>query len=271
MADLNIGITGCAGRMGTTLAREIASSAGCKLVAGSEWSGHPAIGSDLGLLAGLAANGVIVTADAATLFAAADVVLDYTAPEASVRHATLAADMGKALVVGTTGLTADHLTKLEKAATRAVIVQAANTSVGVNVLLGIAKKVAQILDPAYDIEIVEMHHRHKLDAPSGTALALGRAVAAGRGVDLDASAVRGRDGMTGARKTGTIGFAALRGGDVVGDHTVVFAADGERIELTHKASSRQVFARGAVRAALWTRGRKAGRLFSMADVLDLAD
>lgn len=271
MADLRIGITGCAGRMGQTLIREVAGTAGCRLAAGSERPGHPAVGRDLGTLAGLAAIGVAVAADAEAVFASVDAVLDYTAPEASVAHAALAAKTGTALVIGTTGLTPAHLDAIRAAAARAVIVQSANTSVCVNVLLGIAKKVAAILDPSYDIEIVEMHHRHKVDAPSGTALALGRAVAAGRNVELDRAAVRGRDGITGARAAGTIGFASLRGGDVVGDHTVVFAAEGERLELTHKASSRHVFSKGAVRAALWSRGQKPGRLYSMADVLGLAD
>jgi 4-hydroxy-tetrahydrodipicolinate reductase len=171
-------------------------------------------------------------------------------------------------VVGTTGLKPEHEAALDEAAAKVAVVQAANMSVGVNLMLGLARQVAAILDDGFDIEIVEMHHRHKVDAPSGTALALGKAAAAGRGVALDDVAVRARDGMIGPRPKGQIGFATLRGGDVVGEHTVVFAGEGERIELTHKASSRAIFARGAVRAALWTQGRPPGR-YSMRDVLGL--
>ena len=269
MADVKIGVAGCAGRMGAALLREVAVTAGCVLAGGSEAPGHPAIGRDLGEVAHIGSVSLAVAADSQALFAAADIVLDFTAPRTSAAHAALAADSGTGLVIGTTGLEAAHLRALEAAAQRTAIVRAANMSVGVNLLLDVTRQVAAILDPGYDIEIVEMHHRHKADAPSGTALALGEAAAAGRGVTLEQAAVRGRDGLTGARQAGTIGFAALRGGDVVGDHSVIFAADGERIELTHKASSRQVFSRGALRAALWLHGRAPG-LYTMADVLGLA-
>jgi 4-hydroxy-tetrahydrodipicolinate reductase len=195
-------------------------------------------------------------------------VIDFTAPAATLAHADLAAKFGTALIVGTTGLPASAKAKLKTSAKKTVIVQAPNMSTGVNVLLALTEKLAGVLADDYDIEIVEMHHRHKVDAPSGTALGLGEAAAKGRGVALEKVARRSRDGQVGARPKGEIGFATLRGGDVVGDHTVIFAADGERIEITHKASSREVFARGAVRAAMWAKKKKAG-LYSMRDVLGL--
>jgi 4-hydroxy-tetrahydrodipicolinate reductase len=193
-------------------------------------------------------------------------VLDFTSPEAAVAHAALAARTGTILVTGTTGLTSAQQAKIRAAAKKVAVVQAPNFSIGVNLALALVEQTAQVLDDGYDIEIVEMHHRHKVDAPSGTALGLGRAAARGRGVTLEKMSERGRDGITGARRTGTVGFASLRGGDVVGDHTVIFAGPGERVEITHKAGGREVFALGAVRAALWGKGRKPG-LYSMADVL----
>ncbi|MSP67298.1 MAG: 4-hydroxy-tetrahydrodipicolinate reductase [Alphaproteobacteria bacterium] len=265
---LRIGLVGAAGRMGQTLAAEVTATAGCALVAACERPGHAALGQDLGTLAGLGALGLTIGDDAAAVFRAADAVLDFTAPAATVAHARLAAAAGRILVVGTTGLKPEEDAELSAAATRAVIVQAPNMSVGVNLLVALTRRVAAILGTEYDIEIVEMHHKHKVDAPSGTALALGRAAAAGRGVVLESVADRGRDGLTGARKAGAIGFAALRGGDVVGEHTVIFAAPGERVELTHKATARGIFARGAVRAALWAHGKPAGR-YDLADVLGL--
>ena len=270
MSSIRIGVVGCAGRMGQMLLQEIAATEGCVIAGGTERPGHDAIGKDVAVGAGLAAIGVAVLDDAAKLFPACDAVLDFTSPAASLRHAELAATHKVALVLGTTGFEAAQQKAIERAAERAAIVQAANMSVGVNLILRWVEQTARALDEGYDIEIVEMHHRHKVDAPSGTALALGCAAAKGRKVVLDEAAVRGRDGITGARKAGSIGFAALRGGDVVGDHTVVFAADGERIELTHKASSRQVFARGAVRAARWVAGRAPG-LYGMDDVLGFRD
>ena len=270
MADVRVGVTGCAGRMGITLAREVAATDGCVLSAASEQKNHPSVGLDPGQLAGIGTTGLAIKDDPRDVFAGSDAVLDFTLPGATISHAALAAEHQTALIIGTTALEEEQLTALEDAAKRTVIVRAANMSVGVNLLLNLAKRVAAVLDEDYDIEIVEMHHRHKVDAPSGTALALGQAVAEGRAVDLEEASRRGRDGITGARERGTIGFAALRGGDVVGDHTVVFAADGERIELTHKASSRQVFSRGAVRAAQWAHGKPPG-LYSMVDVLGLGD
>lgn len=265
---MNIGIVGCAGRMGRMLLGEVLSQDGLSLSGGTESPGHANLGDDLGVLAGVQNAGVAATDDAAALFAASDVVIDFTVPATTQTHAALAAEHASALVIGTTGLSAEDQTAVEAAAKKVAVVQAANMSVGVNVLLGLAEQTAGLLGDDYDIEIVEMHHRHKIDAPSGTALALGKAVADGRKVDLEKNSVRVRDGHTGARETGTIGFATLRGGDVAGDHTVVFAGDGERIELTHKASSRSVFAKGAVRAARWTNGQAPG-LYSMRDVLGL--
>jgi 4-hydroxy-tetrahydrodipicolinate reductase len=263
---MKIGIVGCAGRMGRMLVAEVLAGAACTLAGGTEQPGSPDLGKDVAALVGAEPAGLSVGADTDDLFAASDAVIDFTGPAATPIHAAAAARHGVALVVGTTGLEAAHQAALEAAAAGTVVVQAANMSVGVNLLLGLTRQVAGILGPDYDIEIVEMHHRHKVDAPSGTALALGDAAAAGRDVDLATVSQRVRDGHTGARRAGDIGFATLRGGDVVGEHTVVFATEGERVELTHKASSRAVFARGAVRAALWTKGRSPG-LYTMRDVL----
>lgn len=266
MADLGIGIVGAAGRMGLALTRAVNEAEGCRVVAATERPDHGSLGADIGTLAGLDALGVAVTDDAAALFAAADAVLDFTAPQATAAHAAFAAEHGTVLVTGTTGLEADQQAAIETAAGSVAIVQAPNFSVGVNLALALVEQTARLLDEDYDIEVVEMHHRHKVDAPSGTALGLGLAAAKGRGVALDAVAERGRDGITGAREPGAIGFASLRGGDVVGEHTAVFAGPGERLEITHKAAGREIFARGAVRAALWTADKPAG-LYSMADVL----
>ena len=265
---LRIGLVGAAGRMGATLVREIVGRPGVRLSGATERPGAEALGRDVGSLAGLEPLGLAITSDAAALFATSDVVIDFTAPAATLAHAALAAEHGVPLVIGTTGLDAAHERQLAEHARRVAMVLSGNMSLGVNLLVALTAKVAATLGPDFDIEIVEMHHRHKVDAPSGTALMLGRAAAAGRGVSLDEVADRGRDGITGARTPGAIGFAALRGGDVVGEHTVLFAADGERIELTHKATDRRLFARGAVTAALWTRTRPPG-LYAMADVLGL--
>ncbi len=265
--ETTYGVAGCAGRMGRALMAEVLGTPGCALVAGTERAQNPALGTDLGTLAGGEPLG-IACSDAPDALFAADAVLDFTAPVATLTHARLAAETGKILVIGTTGIDAAQAAELEACAKRAPVVWAANMSVGVNLLLGLAEKVAALLDESYDIEIVEMHHRHKVDAPSGTSLALGRAAAAGRGVALEDVAERGRDGVTGPREPGAIGFAALRGGDVVGDHSVVFAGAGERLELTHRAASRDIYAKGAVRAALWARGKAPG-LYAMKDVLGL--
>jgi dihydrodipicolinate reductase len=266
---MNIGIVGAGGRMGRMLVAAVLETPGATLAGGIDRADHPAIGDDLGALAGVAAAGVALGSDAQALIAASDAVIDFTTPATLLAVAPMVAALGKGYVVGTTGLTVAHRDTLAAAAAAVPIVQAANMSIGINLLLGLVAKAAATLGPDYDLEIVEMHHRHKVDAPSGTALALGEAAAVARGVDLDTVAVRARDGQVGARATGAVGFATLRGGDVVGDHTVIFAGDGERLELTHKASSRAVFARGAVRAALWTNGRAAG-LYGMRDVLGFA-
>ncbi|MEE8284620.1 MAG: 4-hydroxy-tetrahydrodipicolinate reductase [Alphaproteobacteria bacterium] len=266
MADLGIGIVGAAGRMGLALTRAVGEAEGCHVVGATEIPGHRALGADIGTLAGLGVLGVAVTGDPGALFAAADAVLDFTAPKATAAHAALAAENGAVLVTGTTGLEAADQAMIEAAARSVAVVQAANFSVGVNLAMALVQQTARLLDADFDIEVVEMHHRHKVDAPSGTALALGRAAAKGRGVELDAVAERGRDGITGARQPGAIGFASLRGGDVVGEHSVVFAGPAERLEIIHKAGGREIFARGAVRAARWAADKPAG-LYSMADVL----
>ena len=264
---MKIGILGCAGRMGRALVQEVRATAGAELGGGMEPTG-PAIGQDLGTLAGGEPLGVKVVSDAATLFSTCDCVIDFTIASVVNAHVKLAAENKKTLVLGTTGLGDAARIAIAEGAKKTVIVQAANFSVGVNLLLGLTEKVASMLGPDFDIDILEMHHRHKVDAPSGTALALGEAAAKGRAVNLKDVGRRTRDGLVGARPSGEIGFATLRGGDVIGDHTVIFAADGERIELTHKASGRPIFARGAVRAALWTVGKGPG-LYSMRDVLGL--
>jgi len=265
---MKIGIVGAAGRMGRMLIAEVLGDDGCQLAGGTEQPGSEAIGQDLGLLIGADEHGLSIGDDPKALFEASDAVVDFTQPEATAAHAALSGETGVALIVGTTGLGAADMEALSRAAAKAAVVQAANMSVGVNLLLGLTEQVASALGDDYDIEIAEIHHRHKVDAPSGTALALGAAAAKGRGVDLDDVSDRGRDGRTGPRKAGDIGFSVLRGGDVAGDHTVIFAGPGERVELTHKAGSREIFARGAIRAALWTEGRAPG-LYSMRDVLGL--
>jgi 4-hydroxy-tetrahydrodipicolinate reductase len=267
---MRIGVLGCAGRMGRAVIAEVLAAEGCTLAGGVDRSDHPALGQDLGTLAGGGSVGVTARDDAAALIEHSDVVIEFSAPEATAAHVALAARRGTGHVIGTTGLGEAQEQGIREAARRTAIMRAANMSLGVNLLLGLTEQVARALGPdAFDIEILEMHHRHKVDAPSGTALALGHAAARGRGVDLSEAADRGRDGLTGARRTGAIGFAALRGGDVVGDHKVIFAGAGERIELTHRATDRRIYARGALTAARWLHGRPPG-LYAMADVLGLA-
>lgn len=265
---MKIGVVGCSGRMGRLLVQTITTTDGAVLAGGTEQPGHPAVGADIGVQSGGQACGVLIIDDPEALFSDADAVIDFTVQAAARRHADLAARHGVALVIGTTGLEPDDQAAIAAAADVVPVVQAANMSVGVNLLLGLTEQVAATLGNDYDIEIVEMHHRHKVDAPSGTALALGRAAAAGRGTSLDAVAQKVRDGHVGARRQGDIGFATLRGGDVVGEHTVIFAANGERIEITHRATARSIFASGAVRAALWTHAQPPG-LYSMRQVLGL--
>jgi len=265
--DLKVGIVGVGGRMGQMLVRQITATDGCRVAGATEREGSPLLGKDAGEIAGVGSLGVSVVDDPAAMIANIDAVIDFTVPAATAEHARLAAQAEAILIAGTTGLSAEQEKAITLAARHVPVVRASNFSVGVTLLMALTEQVASILGPdAYDIEILEMHHRHKVDAPSGTAVSLGEAAAKGRGVDLAAVRQAVRDGHTGARPKGQIGFATLRGGDVAGDHTVIFAADGERLELGHKASSRQVFAAGAVRAALWARGKPSG-LYTMRDVL----
>ncbi len=268
MEDMRIGVVGCAGRMGRLVARVVQESDGCALAGGSERPDSEVVGQDLGQLIGAGTLDLPVTGDPVELFAEAEAVIDFTTAEATLAHADLAAQARAVYVSGATGLDADQERHIERAAKHTAIVRAPNMSLGVNLLLDLVAQVARALDDDYDIEVLEMHHRHKVDAPSGTALAFGRAAAGGRGVDLAQVGVRARDGIAGPRRPGDIGFAVLRGGDVAGEHSVVFAGAGERIELTHRATSREVFAKGAVKAALWARQKPSG-LYAMKDVLGL--
>ncbi len=269
-SDMRVVIAGAGGRMGRTLIHAVAASKGLALAGAVEAAGSAVIGRDAGELAGLGPNGIKVVSDVASLLKEADGLIEFTIPAATLAFAELTAAAGLVHVIGTTGHSAEEEAVIAKAASRAKIVKSGNMSLGVNLLAALVKRVAKTLDDAYDIEIVEMHHNKKIDAPSGTALMLGRAAAAGRGIDLAQHSVRGRDGITGARCPGDIGFASLRGGTVVGEHSVIFAGPAERVELTHRAEDRMIFARGALHAALWARGQKPG-LYSMADVLGLKD
>jgi 4-hydroxy-tetrahydrodipicolinate reductase len=261
-------VTGASGRMGQTLIRLAQASDKLRLVGCIERAGHPWIGRDVGEAMGGSPLGVKVTDDALEAFAKAQAVVDFTAPAATVEFAALAAQARAVHVIGTTGLEPQHLAKIEAASRHATIIRAGNMSLGVNLLTRLTQKVAEALDADWDIEIVEAHHRMKVDAPSGTALMLGAAAAAGRGVSLDNSKVSGRDGITGARHKGTIGFSAIRGGDIVGEHDVIFAGEGERIVLRHLATDRSIFARGALKAAVWGQGKKPGQ-YDMMDVLGI--
>ena len=269
MSDMGLVVVGAAGRMGQALVRAIANVPGAKVVAAIERKGSEAVGRDVGELAGLGPIGVSITDDPLPAFAKADGVLDFTAPAATVEFAGYAAQARIVHVIGTTGCGPDDNAKIEAAARHATIVKSGNMSLGVNLLAVLVEQAARALDAEdFDIEVLEMHHKHKVDAPSGTALLLGEAAAKGRAIALAEKSVRVRDGHTGALKAGTIGFATLRCGSVVGDHSVILAGPGERITLSHHAEDRAIFARGAVKAALWGRGKKAG-LYSMRDVLGL--
>jgi len=270
MGDLpGIVINGASGRMGRMLARVVSESDKARLIGVLERPGHDWIGQDLGVATGGAETGVTVSDDPLELVARAQAVIDFTTTAASVEMATLTAQARVVHVIGTTGFDAADLKKIAAAARHAVIVRAGNMSLGVNLLVQMTKRVAAALDEDFDIEIVETHHNQKVDAPSGTALMLGEAAAEARGVVLDNVADRGRDGITGRRERGHIGFAALRGGDVVGEHDVVFAGMGERVILRHVATDRAIYARGALRAALWGQGRTPGD-YDMIDVLGLS-
>jgi 4-hydroxy-tetrahydrodipicolinate reductase len=265
---MKLAIAGAAGRMGQVLTRIVNETPGAEVAGGLEPKGSPHVGADMGVLAGIGALDVMIGDDPLALLTQVDGIIDFTVPQATVALAELSAQARIVHVIGTTGIDEDGEAKIRAAARHARIVKSGNMSLGVNLLAVMVKKVAAALGEDFDIEVLEMHHRHKIDAPSGTALLLGQAAADGRGIDLKSRSVRSRDGHTGARPQGDIGFATLRGGSVVGEHTVMFAGAAERIELTHKAESRDIFARGAVRAALWGMDRKPG-LYSMTDVLGL--
>jgi 4-hydroxy-tetrahydrodipicolinate reductase len=262
-------VAGASGRMGQALIRAIAATPGVMLAGALERTGAETIGSDAGLLAGIGSNGVVITDDILPVLAEADGLIDFTIPAATVVHAGYAAQAGIVHVIGTTGCSAQDEAAIDAAAFHTAIVKSGNMSLGVNLLAVLVEQAAAALDAAnWDIDVLEMHHRHKIDAPSGTALLLGASAAKGRGVTLEDVAVRSRDGITGERQPGSIGFATLRGGSVIGEHSVILAGTSEVIELTHKATDRSLFANGALRAALWARGRKPGR-YSMRDVLGL--
>lgn len=265
---MKLAIAGAAGRMGRVLTRMVHETEGLDVAGGLEPRGSPHDGADMGELAGIGRLGVPVGSDPLDLFTRIDGIIDFTVPAATVALSELSAQARIVHVIGTTGIDEAGEATIMAAARHARIVKSGNMSMGVNLLAALVRKAAAALAEDFDIEIVEMHHRHKIDAPSGTALLLGQAAAAGRGIEMKSRSIRGRDGHTGARPPGDIGFAALRGGSVVGEHSVIFAGPSERIELAHKAESREIFARGAVRAAVWAMDRKPG-LYSMADVLGL--
>jgi len=263
---VRIGITGATGRMGRELVRLVAASDAAVLSGATDRADAPGMGENLRDETG-ASLGVRLDSETESLFVISDVVIDFSAPEATLEFARLSAETGTALVTGTTGLSAGQQRDIEAAAENAPILQAANFSLGIAVMRRLVEQAAAALGPAFDIEILEMHHNRKVDAPSGTALAMGQSAAKGRGLDLDRVAMRGRDGMTGPRGETEIGFAALRGGDVAGEHSVIFAGQGERLELTHRAGNRAIFARGAIAAAIWLANKPAG-LYGMEDMLE---
>lgn len=265
---MKLAIAGAGGRMGRVLARLVHEAADLELAGGLEAPGSPLAGADMGELAGIGRIGVTVSDDPLALLTRIDGIIDFTRPQASIALAELTAQARLVHVIGTTGFSASEEDAVKAAARHARIVKSGNMSLGVNLLAALVRKAAAVLGPGFDIEIAEMHHRAKVDAPSGTALLLGEAAAQGRGIALGDHSVRVRDGHTGPRKAGDIGFASLRGGSVIGDHTVIFAGDGERIALSHHAESRDLFATGALAAARWAKDQKPG-LYSMADVLDL--
>lgn len=266
---LRIAVAGAAGRMGRCLVTAIGENPGCVLAAASEAQGSSVIGADAGELAGIGRNGVTVTDDLAAAADDFDLIIDFTRPEPSLRNLKLASENGKLVVLGTTGFTPEQLKEIDSYAASVPMVFASNYSVGVNLVFNLLAQAAKVMGSYSDIEIIEAHHRHKVDAPSGTALSMGQAIAEALGKNLDDIAVRGRDGITGERKPGTIGFSAVRAGDIVGEHTAMFADIGERVEITHKASSRMTFAHGAVRAALWLRRHPEKRIHTMKEVLGL--
>lgn len=270
MTDVKIGIAGAAGRMGRMLLKSTLATPGVTLAAAFEAGGHELLGKDVGALIGEGPTGVMLTDDLNSSVRASDCIIDFTVPQATLKVLDIAPDHKRAHVIGTTGFGAEDEQRIVDKASELAIVKAGNMSLGVNLLVHLTRKLAGVLDEDFDIEILEMHHKHKVDAPSGTALMLGEAAAEGRGVSLSNVSERVRDGQTGARTPGDIGFAVLRGGEVVGEHSVMFVSGNERIELTHKAQDRGIFANGAVKAARWSHGKGPG-LYSMADVLGFGD
>ncbi len=268
MEKPGIVVTGASGRMGQTLVKLVSASDKMRLVGAVERPGNGFVGQDVGVAMGGAPLGVTVTDDPVEAIAKAQAVIDFTTPAASVAFAELAAQARAVHVIGTTGMTPEDIARLKPAARHAPIIRAGNMSLGVNLLTALARKVAAALDEDWDIEVVESHHRHKVDAPSGTALMLGEAAAEGRGKPLEELRTPGREGMTGARQRGTIGFSAVRGGDIVGEHDLMFLSEGERVILRHIATDRTIFARGALRAALWGQDKGPGE-YDMLDVLGL--
>ena len=267
MTTLNIAIVGSSGRMGRVLIESVAQAPDMRLGAALERAGSPFLGKDAGELSG-APCGVLISEDAAAALKGCHALIDFTRPEATLNHLKICRELGVNIVIGTTGFTPEQKALIADAARDIGVVFAPNMSVGVNLCLKLLDMAARVLDEGYDIEVIEAHHRHKVDAPSGTALRMGEVVASALGRDLSECAVYGREGMTGERSPSTIGFATVRGGDIVGDHTVLFAGTGERIEITHKASSRATFALGALRAARFLAQRGKG-LYDMQDVLGL--
>lgn len=267
MPNLKIAVTGAAGRMGKMLIQAIEQNQDAVLGAAIERPDSDAIGRDAGEQAGLGANGISIVGDLVSVLNDFDVLIDFTAPASTVSNAGICADAGKAMVIGTTGCTEADLGSIHAAAEKTRICMASNFSTGVNLCFKLLKEAAQALGDDYDVEVVEAHHRHKVDSPSGTALSMGQSVAEGLGRNLKEVAIYGREGQVGARPAKEIGFSTIRGGDVVGDHTVMFMADGERVEISHKASSRMSFARGAVRAAVWLATNQQSGLYDMQDVL----
>src|ERR1700760_5189660 len=258
MSEMRLIVAGAGGRMGRALTRVISETPGAVITGALEAPGSELLGKDAGVLAGLPANGVALSADLWSMSANADGILDFTVPGATIANVAIAAQRGLVHVIGTTGLSASDNAVIKSVTGQATVVQSGNMSLGVNLLAALVKRVAQSLDENFDIEILEMHHRAKVDAPSGTALLLGEAAAAGRQIALDQHAARGRDGVTGARRSGDIGFASLRGGTAAGDHSVIFAGPSERLTLSHLAEDRMLFAHGVLKAALWAHGRKPG-------------
>jgi 4-hydroxy-tetrahydrodipicolinate reductase len=270
MADMRLIVAGAGGRMGRALTRVISETPGAVLTGALEAPGSALLGKDAGVLAGLPENGVKLSADLWSLSSNADGILDFTIPGATIANVAIAAERGLVHVIGTTGLSASDDAVIKSVTQRAIVVKSGNMSLGVNLLAALVKRVAKSLDQSFDIEIVGMHHGAKIDAPSGTALMLGEAAADGRGIKLAEHSARGRDGHTGARRPGDIGFASLRGGTAAGDHSVIFAGPSERLTLSHHAEDRMIFAHGAVKAALWAHGKKPG-LYTVADMLGLSD